>query len=177
MKYEVEIPEKVEIDISDGLISVRGEKGELKREFNLDRIKIEKKDSVMVLSMENPRTKEKAYLGTVAAHLKNMIRGVSKGYIYKMKIVFAHFPINVSVEGNKIIIKNFAGEKTPRYAIIVNNSKVEIKGQEVEVTSIDKEAAGQTAANIEQATRIRKRDPRVFNDGIFITSKPEREFK
>lgn len=177
MEYEVEIPEKVEVDVSSSLISVKGEKGELKREFNLDKIKIEKKDSTIVFSMENPRTKEKAYLGTVAAHLKNMIRGVSKGYVYKMKIVFAHFPINVSIEGNKIIIKNFAGEKTPRHASIVGDTKVEIKGQEIEVINIDKEAAGQTAANIEQATRIRGRDPRVFNDGIYITGKPEREFK
>lgn len=177
MEYEIKIPEKVELHISDNLISVKGEKGELKRRFNLDKVKIEKKDDVVILSMEKPRTKEKAYFGTVVAHLKNMIRGVSKGYVYRMKIVFAHFPINVSVEGNRVVIKNFAGEKTPRYADIVGDSEVKIKGQEIEITNIDKEAAGQTAANIEQATRIRGRDPRVFNDGIFITNKPERELK
>lgn len=173
MECEVEIPEGVEVNISGNVISVKGKLGQLQREFNLDRIKTEKKDSKLVLSMEKPRSKERAYLGTITAHLKNMIRGVTEGYVYKLKIIFAHFPINASVEGNRVVIKNFAGEKKPRFANIVGDTKVKIEGQNVSVEGINREEVGQTAANIEQATRIKRKDPRVFSDGIYIVSKGE----
>jgi large subunit ribosomal protein L6 len=105
--------------------------------------------------------------------MKKIIKGVTKGYEYTMKIVYAHFPINVSVEKNRVVIKNFCGEKTPRYADIVDNVNVEIKGQEVFVRGIDSEAIGQTCANIEQALAVRKKDLRVFQDGIYLVSRGE----
>ena len=68
----------------------------------------------------------------------------------------------------------FIGWKLDRIANIVPNATVKIEGNEVEVRSFDVEAAGQTAINIESATRIRNRDRRTFQDGIFITEKPGR---
>ncbi len=110
-------------------------------------------------------------LETIKAHINNMITGVTKGFTYKMKIVYAHFPMTVKVQGDKVIIENFLGERHPRKAKILGDTKVQVKGDEVHITGIDKEDVGQTMANIEQATKIKRRDPRVFQDGIYLISK------
>ena len=100
-----------------------------------------------------------------------MIKGVTEGFEYKMKTVFAHFPIKTSVEGNKFVIQNFLGERSPRTAKILEGVTVEAKGENVTVSGTDKEKVGQTAANIERATKVKKRDIRVFQDGVYVTSK------
>ena len=82
--------------------------------------------------------------------------------------------MSVNVEGNKLKIKNFLGEKIPREASILDNVKVQVKGNEILVDGYDLEKTGQTASNIEQSTRITNRDRRVFQDGIYIVKKPER---
>ncbi|RLI07546.1 50S ribosomal protein L6, partial [Candidatus Bathyarchaeota archaeon] len=102
---------------------------------------------------------------------RNMITGVMRGFTYKMKIVFTHFPIQVSVEGDKVVIRNFLGEKAPRVAKIMPGVVVEVQKEDVLVKGIDIEAVGQTAANIEQATKIKGKDNRVFLDGIYIYEK------
>jgi large subunit ribosomal protein L6 len=153
---------------------VKGKLGELTRHFKLNEVKLQQTHDKIVVSMKNPRRKEKAYVGTIAAHVRNMIVGVTQGYEYRLKIIYAHFPINVSVEVNRLVIKNFAGEKTPRYAKIIEGVKVDAKGQEISVSGIDIEKVGQTSANIEQATRIKKRDLRVFQDGIYLIAGKQR---
>ena len=92
-----------------------------------------------------------------------------------MQVVFSHFPINVSAKGKEIEINNFTGEKKPRKAEIVGNTKVEIKGKEIILKGINKEEIGQTAANLEKATKIKNRDQRVFQDGIYLTEKKVNE--
>ncbi len=171
VEYEVIIPQGVEIAVAGNVITVKGKLGELKKEFKLRDVKTAQKEGKFLVGMENGgiRRKETAYLGTIAAHVKNMVVGVTRGYEYKMKVVYAHFPINVSVEGARLTIKNFVGEKTPRHAAILAGTKVDVKGQDITVNGIDIEKVGQTCANIEQATRIRKRDSRVFQDGIYLT--------
>ena len=82
-----------------------------------------------------------------------------------------HFPMNVKAEKGKLIVKSFLGETTDRIAKILEGVKVEVKGNQVVVSGFNKETAGQTAANIEKATRLTGRDRRIFQDGIFITEK------
>lgn len=106
------------------------------------------------------------------AHIKNMFLGLQNEYVYKLESCNVHFPITMKVEADKFIINNFLGEKTPRIAKIIKGAKVEIKGQKITVTSANKESAGQTAANLEKATKIKNRDRRIFQDGIFITDRP-----
>jgi large subunit ribosomal protein L6 len=171
--YEVQIPENVELAVSGATVTVRGKLGELKRDFEFRAIKQQREPKRLVLTSEATRKEAKAAVGTIAAHIKNMIDGVTKGYEYRLKTVYAHFPINVSVEGQRVVIKNFAGEKTPRYSDILPGTKVEVKGQEISVRGINVESVGQTAANIEAATRVRGKDARVFQDGIYIVSKNE----
>ena len=110
-------------------------------------------------------------IGTIAGKIENMITGVTKGYEYKLQVVYAHFPITISVEGDKILIKNFLGEKYPRVSKIFGNVDVKVKGQEITITGVNKEDVGQTAANLVQTTKVRKKDQRVFKDGIFIVEK------
>jgi LSU ribosomal protein L6P len=107
----------------------------------------------------------------VKAHVRYMVKGVTEGYVYKLKIVYAHFPMKVNIKNNEVIIDNFLGEKTPRRAEIFGNVKVEIKNDIVTVTGINIEEVGQTAANIERGTKIKDYDHRVFQDGIYIISK------
>ncbi|MFH0986528.1 MAG: 50S ribosomal protein L6 [Candidatus Micrarchaeota archaeon] len=171
-EFEQPIPAGAQIKIQGNEITAAGKLGELKRKFALAGVKIEVTDKLVRVSMEKPTVKQKACLGSIAAHIKNMAFGVANGHTYEMKAVYKHFPINVSIEGGKVMIKNFCGEKKPRAAKIVGKStKVELKGEKITITSPSIEEAGQTAGNIEQATRIRGRDIRIFQDGIFITKK------
>ena len=168
---EIQIPEDVEVNIEGAKIHVKGPKGELERKLSHPKILIEKKDGKIEVKCELPRKKEKALVGTFTAHIQNMIKGVKEGFVYKMKILYSHFPIKVSVKGDEVIIENFLGETHPRKAKIFGNVKATVKGDEIILEGINREEVGQTAANIEHATRVRKRDIRVFQDGIYITAK------
>jgi len=167
------VPEDVSIELIGKKVKVSGPKGSLEKEFLLKGVKIEKSEKKIKTSSESERRKDKSLVGTVLAHIRNMIDGVREGYTYKLKIVYSHFPVTAKVEGDKIVVQNFLGERTPRTAKIVGNSKVEIKEQDITVTGIDLDEVSQTSANIEQACRIVGFDRRRFPDGIFITSKGE----
>ncbi len=174
MQKVIEIPENLKVEVSDSKVSVTGEKGSLEKAFNLHSfpgLKIEKKDNKIVISSDSDRRKVKAMVGTIYAHIRNMMNGVTDGYTYKMKIVYVHFPMTVKVSGNKVIIENFLGENKNRTAEILDGVNVEVKGEDVIVTGINKESVGQTCANIERATKVSYRDRRTFQDGIFLVSK------
>lgn len=175
MKCIVEIPEKVDVKIDKKEILVKGPMGELRKKIKFGKIISKIEDKKAVFQIESQKTAEKAVCGSAAAHLKKMINGVLTGYKYKMKIIYAHFPINVSIDGRKVIIKNFFGEKTPRHAEIFGNVKVEVKGQDIFASGPDAEEVGQTCARIEQAARVRNKDTRVFQDGIYLVSRGEEE--
>lgn len=169
---KVKIPQNVNVSIEGKIIRVTGPNGELKRELWSPEVSIKKQDSNIIIESFDKRKKARALVGTLASHISNMIKGVVEGFECRLKIVYAHFPIQVKVEGDKVLIINFLGEKKPREAKIVGKeTKVKVISDEVIVTGIDKEAVGQTAANIEQATRVKGYDPRVFQDGIYITVK------
>ena len=168
---EIQIAEGVTVTISDGLVTVKGPKVELTRILDHIRIDIKVAGDKVNLSCEYPRRAENALLGTFNAHIQNMIIGVTEGFEYKMKIVYSHFPVKVSVKGDIFVIDNFVGEKYPRKAKIIGDTKVVSKGDEVVLTGANKEHIGQTDANIEKATKINGYDPRVFQDGIYITQK------
>ncbi len=171
VKYEISIPDGVDVKYENYVLTTKGPKGELSREFKHDRVELRVEDNKVIIYCALPKKKDYALAGTWNAHVKNMLKGVTEGFEYHLKILFAHFPMKVSVKGDRVVIENFLGERAPRYAKIMGDTKVEIKGDTVVVTSINKEHAGQTAANIERATKIKDRDPRVFQDGIYIVKK------
>ena len=164
----IEIPEGVNITIDNINIMISGPIGQIKRDMWYPGITIKKDDSKLVIETGIPRREQLAMLGTFESHLKNMITGVTKGYEYTMKVVYSHFPIQLKTEENKVVINNFLGEKKSRKASIKGDSKVTIKGDHVIITGINKEDVGQTAANIRQATKIKRFDPRVFQDGVYL---------
>jgi large subunit ribosomal protein L6 len=172
---EIEIPEGVNVEIKGNEIIVKGSEGESKRELKLGKCKIEKKDKKIRIGNEKATKREKKIANTLSAHIKNMIKGVQEKFEYELKVCSSHFPITVKVEGNKAIIKNFLGEKIERSTDVLEGVDVEVKKDLIFVRSLDKEKAGQTAANLENITKIRGRDIRIFQDGIYIIKKDGKE--
>jgi large subunit ribosomal protein L6 len=166
---EVEVPQEVRVTVNGLRVTVEGPKGKLERDFSHAKgVSIRQNENRVVVEVFNADRRKKALVGTIAAHIRNMITGVTKGYRYKLKIVFSHFPISVEVKGNQVIIKNFLGEKAPRRANILEGVSVKVVDRDIIVEGIDIEKVGQTAANIELATKIGEFDRRVFMDGIYI---------
>ena len=172
---QIAIPDGVTATFENENLTINGEKGELTRTFSHPKIAVKINGNNIEINSKNVRRKEKALIGTYVAHIKNMIRGTTEGFEYKMKTVFSHFPIKTAVEGNEFVIQNFLGERAPRRAKILEGVTVETEGDDVTVTGIDKEKVGQTVANIERATKVKKRDIRVFQDGVYRTSKGGRQ--
>jgi len=92
---------------------------------------------------------------------------VTKGYKRNFKILHAHFPASIEVKGTEILIKNFLGEKFPRKTRLIGPTKMEVKGQNVTLSGPDKESIGQTITNLRNALKIKKKDARTFQDGIY----------
>jgi large subunit ribosomal protein L6 len=168
---EIQIPDGVRLSVSPDAVTAKGKAGEIARKVNFGRVDAAISGNVLKLSIEMPSRQELANLNTITSEIRSMIEGVSKGFEYRLRIVYAHFPIKVQVKGTEVVIENFLGERHPRRASIVGGAKVSISGDQVTVSSASVEHAGQTAANIERATRIKNYDRRVFQDGIYIVSK------
>jgi large subunit ribosomal protein L6 len=168
---QIEIPEGVEVEVIDSTVTVKGPKGELSRKLWYPGIDIIKEESHLFVNSKLDRKRQRAMVGTLAAHIGNMIAGVTAGFEYKMKVVYSHFPIQLKSGKNELIISNFLGERKSRSAKIVGGTKVDFGKDEVTLSGIDKEKVGQTMANIEQATRVKGFDIRVFQDGIYLVEK------
>ena len=168
--HNVDIPEGVSIDSSSSDVKVTGPRGELSRNFEHTAIKFEQAENKLKIIGNNIRKKEKALIGTWNAHLSNMVKGVNQGFLYEMKVVFAHFPMKVTVKGNIVTIDNFLGEKASRNSAIVGDAKVKVKGDAITIEGNNVEDVGQTAGNLEKATIVKGRDTRVFQDGIYVIS-------
>ena len=175
VSHEINLAEGSSSSIAGDVVTVSNEGKSLSREFRHPKVTIRQGDSSLVVFCDLPRRADKAIAGTWAAHLRNMVKGLEEGFEYKLRAVYSHFPMTLKVEGNRMTINNLVGEKVPRVAKLPwSPSEVEVKVEnktEVTVKGSDREKVGQTAANIERACRIRNRDRRVFQDGIYITSK------
>jgi large subunit ribosomal protein L6 len=169
----LQIPEDVEVTLEGKKITVKGALGTLTRDFSYAPISMELQGKSLRIWANWPRKRESALVGTVYAHITNMITGVRKGFTYKLKIVFSHFPISVKVQGKTVLIENFTGERNPRKAKIVGNANVKVSGEDIIVQGINLEEVSQTAANIEQATKVKRKDPRIFLDGIYLYERGE----
>lgn len=171
LKEEVEVPEKVQISIDKGIFTVKGDKGECKKSLGRPSINIKQENNKVIFFAKKATRREKKLMYTLVAHLKNMIKGVQEPHVYILKICSGHFPMTVELKGKDLSVKNFFGEKIPRVSKIRDGVEVKIDGDKITITSVDIELAGQTAANLEQLTKIRDRDRRIFQDGIYITDK------
>jgi len=173
MQETVKLPEGITVIKEGSFLAVTGKLGEIKKEFETPSVNFAVKGNEVVFSSKLESRRQKKEINTFVSELESIIVGVQKGYTYKMKIVFAHFPINMKVdkEKNRVVIENFLGERVPRYAGLFPGVEVKIQKQDVIVTGIDLYSVSQTAANIERAGRIVRKDRRTFQDGIYITEK------
>ncbi len=176
IKYEerVKIPENVSVEINGKKVVVKGPKEVVEKNFDHAKrvnIYIDQENNEVVVSSYLGRSFEKALVGTIAAHIRNMFIGVMKGYRYYLKIIFKHFPINVSIEDDKVVISRLLGGRDVKYAKIIGNVKVQIKDRDIIVEGIDLDAVSQTAANIENAAKVKGFDRRIVIDGIYIYKK------
>ncbi len=171
IKKIISVPEGVTITLNDNVFSASGPKGVNERFLWYPGVNITVDGGEIIVDSPSTRKKQKAMVGTYASHINNMINGVVNGFEYRMKVVYSHFPMQLKVEGKRFVISNFLGEKKPRSVRIIGETTVKTSGDEVIVSGINKEHVGQTAANIEQKVKIRRFDPRVFQDGIYIVEK------
>ncbi len=169
----ITIPDQVNVQVEGRTIRVKGPLGSLVEDLSHLPITMQVDQNQVRLETRWPRKREVGMLGTAAAHVRNMIKGVTHGYRYELRTVYAHFPVTVKVdEKAKVLrIENFTGEKTPRYARILDGAKVLVKGEDLSVEGVDLKSVSQTAANIQDSTRIKEKDLRVFLDGIYISGK------
>ena len=175
ISHSIALPEGASASIDGDVVTISKDGQSLSREFRHHKVEVRTDEGALEVFINLPRRSDKALAGTWAAHLRNMARGVDEGFEYRLKAVFSHFPMSLKVDGNQFTINNLFGEKVPRVAALPwSPAEVEVRVEnktDVVVKGADREKVGQTAANIESACKIKKRDRRVFQDGIYIVSK------
>ena len=169
--FELAIPENVTINVLDGLLSVKGPKGECSKVFSNIPVIVNVENQSVIVKPFSLRKKSLSIANTFKSLISNMIDGVINGHTYKLKTVYSHFPITVKINGDQVHIENFLGERAPRVSVIRGQCNVSVEKDDVIVSGISKEDVSQTAANIEQSTKIKRKDPRVFLDGVYLYSK------
>ena len=176
LSQEIEIPKDVKVKVKGSTIQVSGSRGKLVKNYRHALLDISLKGNKITVQKWFGSKKELALVGTICTHIQNMIKGVTKGYQYRMRSVYAHFPINVTMHNqeNVVEIRNFLGEK------IVRKVKMEPGVSCVNSTSLkdelilegnDIEAVSKSAALIQQSTTVKDKDIRKFLDGIYVSER------
>jgi large subunit ribosomal protein L6 len=169
---EIVLPSEVSITKQENLITTKGSFGSVQKDFTKMPAIIDLQDNKITIKSRGNRKKDFALVNTLQSVINNMIKGSSQGFTYRLKIVFAHFPISIKIKGKDIVVENFFGERSPRTSkIIGNDTKVSVEGEDIIIKGPNIENVSQTAANLELATRIKNKDSRVFLDGVYIYSK------
>ena len=168
----ITLPDEVSATVDHLDLTVEGPDGSVTRRLWYPDIDVSVEDSEVVIETDTEDAKTAATVGTFESHVRNMVHGVTDGWEYRMEVHYAHFPMQVEVEDSEVVIENFLGEKAPRRTPIRGDTEVAIDGEEITLTGSDKEAVGQTAADIEQLTKVTDKDNRVFQDGVYIVEKP-----
>lgn len=168
----LEIPKGISVTLEDRIITVQGKLGTIEKDFTKLPAFLTIEKNILKIQPYGSRRKDFAISNTAKSIINNMIKGVQNGYKYKMKVVFAHFPITVKVKDGRVYVENFFGERKARISKIVGPStKVAVEGEDIVISGPHIEDVSQTAANIELSTKVKNKDQRVFLDGIYIYSR------
>lgn len=167
----VPVPEGVSVEVQPRAFKATANGKTNERAFKYRGMELALEDQAVAVKLKFVRRDSKAIAKTIAAHIKNMMSGVKDGFECQLAVVHSHFPMNVSVKDNQVEIVNYLGEKKARKSKIMPGCEVQVKGKEITVKGFNKEHVGQTAANLEKATRTKNRDRRRFQDGIYIIKK------
>jgi large subunit ribosomal protein L6 len=171
---EIEIPVNVNVRMEGNTFIVDGKLGTLRKDITKLPIAVDVKDKKLVIRPPGTRKKDHAVTNTAKSIIQSMIKGVESGFTYKLKVVYAHFPISVKTKGKEIHVENYFGERAPRVSHVVGDTtKVNVTGEDVIVQGPSLEDVSQTAANIESSTKLKGKDQRVFLDGLYIYSREE----
>jgi len=169
----LEIPSGVNCSLNGNVLHCAKGSVQLTRVFGTHNISVSVKGNQVVVECKIANRKGIANVNAYAAHVRNMFQGLNERFVYEMEICNVHFPMTVKIEKDSFVITNFLGEKVPRIAKILPGVEVKVDGSKIKISSADVDKAGQTAANIEKASQVRGKDRRIFQDGCFITKKPE----
>jgi len=164
----VELPDGVSAKYVDGSLTVTGPLGKVNQDFSKIPVDLEITGGGVSVVTHGARRKNRSILNTAKSLIHNAVAGVTKGYEYKLKVIYAHFPVNVKVQGKKVLVENFYGERSPRVAEIIGDTKAVVQGEDIILTGVSMQDVGQTAANLEQATKVKRKDQRVFLDGVYV---------
>nr|CCA21281.1 60S ribosomal protein L9 putative [Albugo laibachii Nc14]CCA21654.1 60S ribosomal protein L9 putative [Albugo laibachii Nc14] len=171
----VTVPDDVKLVLNGRKVTVTGKRGTLTRDFRhltLDLCRINKKQLRVDLWFGN--RKQLACVRTICSLIENMITGVRLAFRYKMRFVYAHFPINVTFENNVVEIRNFLGDKRVRRVALspgVTYVRSDNVKDQIELSGIDLQKVSQDCARISQACLVKKSDIRKFLDGIYVSDK------
>lgn len=174
---EIGLPNEIAVTINDNILSIKGPKGEVAKLINKRNASVRISDKKIIISTARGTKRDKKILGSLAACISNMINGCMESHVYTLKICSGHFPMSVSLSDNRLVVKNFLGEKVPRTLELKRGASIKVEGELIHVTSANKELAGQVSADIEQLTRRPGYDTRVFQDGCYIIMKAGKELK
>ena len=171
----IPIPSDVTAEVERFDLTVSGPEGSVTKRLWFPDVTVSVEDDAVVIETDRTDAKANATVGTFTSHVENLFHGVTDGWEYEMEVFYSHFPMQVTVEGDEVVIENFLGERAPRRTGIHGETEVRVEDEHVVLSGPDKEAVGQTAADIEQLTRVPDKDIRVFQDGVYITHKPSAE--
>lgn len=164
----ISLPKGVTAKFDNGVLSVQGPLGKVTQDFTKIPVDVQISSSDVKIVTNGARRKNRSMLNTARSLIHNALHGVTKGYQYKLKVIYAHFPVTVKVQGKKVLVENFYGERSPRVAEIIGDTKAEVVGEDIVLNGVSLQDIGQTAANLEQATTVKRKDLRVFLDGVYV---------
>lgn len=173
MQETLEMPSGVSASVKDNSLVMTGPKGTNTKTFNPHHVKIRVEGNAVIIENPNEGKKGKRVINTFSAHVHNMITGVTKGFEYQLVVLYSHFPMTITKKSDHIEIVNYLGSKQAKKAKIVGQTKAEIKGKDITLNGPSVEDVGQTAANLERIANTAGKDRRIFQDGIYITSKAD----
>jgi large subunit ribosomal protein L6 len=167
----VELPPGVTASVKGRELFMKGPNGSATKVFQRIPVDIEVNGDEVTIKPFTGKKKDLISANTVSSIVRGLVHGVTSGYEYKMKVVFAHFPVTVKIKDDMVMVENFMGERSPRLAKILAGCKVTTEGDDIIIKGTSLEQIGQTAANVEQATRIKRKDQRIFLDGVYVYEK------
>ena len=167
----IDVPEGVKVTIEKNTISLES-KGIIQvLPYNQVYVSIEHKDNKLIITSKKIPKRFVSVANTTLKLIKNAFLGFTKEFVYKLAVIYSHFPITVKTEGNKILIMNFLGEKKARKTEIMPGVKVVVSGKDITVSGHNLHNVSLTAGNIERTTRVVGHDYRIFDDGCYITER------
>jgi len=174
MKKEIELPEEMDADMDGDILRIRYQDSAVENKFKHPLVDVRAEDGKIVLRGKEENKKVKAVIGTFESKIENALKGLEENFEYRMKVIYRHFPMDVSARDDELVVNNFVGEKEPRRVDIPEGVEIEVQDEDIYVRGPDIEKVGQTAADIEQKIRVHgKKDKRVFQDGIYSTQKSQ----